>query len=63
MIWGKKKTETIGDITTRIQEGESPNWYAWRPMKLRDGRWAWFEKVYSYFETWRVGGKTYFEIP
>jgi hypothetical protein len=59
MIWGKLKKEYY----SRMEKKDKTNWFAWRPMKLRDGRWIWMERVYAYWESWRAGGKTYFELP
>ena len=59
MIWGKIKKEW----TKRCEKNDKPNCYVFLPHRLRDGRWVWFEKVYMYFETWRVWGAWYYEIP
>lgn len=34
MIWGRKKSDTQAYI-----------WFAWYPVELEDGRWAWFHHV------------------
>lgn len=33
MIWGKRIYDSCGFGTSR--------WFAWRPVRLEDGRWAW----------------------
>jgi len=40
MIWGmtnKQKGETIYS---------QKKWFAWRPVKLKDGQWVWWEYVW-----------------
>lgn len=38
MKWGKTNAQ--------VEEGREPNiWFAWHPVHLQDGRWAWLEKV------------------
>lgn len=55
----KKKRK---DFYSRAYKGSKLNWFAWRPIKLRDGRWIWLEKVYKYLETWRAGCGYYYEL-
>lgn len=38
MIWGTKYNERAVE--------EHPTWFAWRPVHLVDGRWAWWQRVY-----------------
>lgn len=40
MIWGK--------FTKEEKEGSGSlcQWFAWHPVRLRDGRWVWWETVW-----------------
>ena len=47
MIWGtKRKLENMGSICI---------WFAWHPVRLRDGRWIWWERVWWHEWTKEVG--------
>ena len=59
MIWGKLKKEYY----SRMEKKDKTNWFTLFPIRLRDGRWIWLEKVYSYIETWRCGCGRYYELP
>lgn len=59
MIWGKTDKEKSERIIRCKQ------WFAWRPVKLEDGRWCWWEKIWAMeWEHWgRFGVDYYFTIP
>ena len=39
MIWGKSPDDR------KILENWH-NWFAWRPVRMEDGRWAWLQFIY-----------------
>lgn len=39
MIWGRTKAE-------RDSYRKGHRWFAWRPVRLEDGRWAWMNTVW-----------------
>lgn len=42
MIFGKTKQQRYQMLTTKQL------WFAWHPVRLRDGRTAWLERVHRY---------------
>lgn len=56
MIWGnKRKQECMGSVC---------QWFAWHPVRLRDGRWVWWETVWLHEWTTKAGdiGRHYEQI-
>lgn len=50
MIWGKLLKEKVERVYS------CGKWFAWYPIRLKDGRWAWWEYVWrhiseSYYST------------
>lgn len=43
MIWGQKYGEREAALARRRGPHE---WFAWRPVRLDDGRWAWLRVVF-----------------
>lgn len=41
MIWGLTDAERL----RRLDRGAWQYWWAWRPVQLNDGRWAWLQKI------------------
>jgi hypothetical protein len=56
MVFGKLKKEFYSRKPKKF------TWFAVVPIRLRDGRWIWLEKVCKYFETWRCGGIHYYVL-
>jgi len=52
MLFMKKKRNNLYGV----DPNNKPNWFAWRPVRLEDGRIAWLCKVFCYFDTWYVWG-------
>lgn len=50
MIWG----ETTTQRKDRLEVWH--DWYAWYPVKLMNGRWAWFSDIYRLQVTGALGG-------
>lgn len=44
----------FGDIDTIVDDKEGDSWFAWYPILLADGRFAWLEDVCR--EQWQCGG-------
>ncbi len=46
MIWGRTKEEQwmIREKWKQNHEKETL-WFAWRPVRLKDGRWVWWQTV------------------
>jgi hypothetical protein len=57
MIWGVKTAER--------SPSRHDYWFAWHPVRLRDGRCAWFSQIYRSMEydiaAPANGGWTYYE--
>lgn len=49
MIWGRTNAQWIAHVTERRL------WFAWHPVLLRDGRWAWLEYVWRFRRSWNNG--------
>jgi hypothetical protein len=46
MTWGETDEERFKRLTT------ARLWFAWHPVRLRDGRFAWLEKVWRWREAY-----------
>lgn len=49
MIWGKTTSEKLITIYSVNQ------WFVWRPVQLKNGRWIWWEYV------WKHSWSSYFD--
>ena len=59
MIWGKTHTQKKKDKESKFPEGK--NWFAWHPVRLDDGRWAWREWLWrKRWSSWNDTGYTYY---
>jgi len=58
MIWGKSKTKKLA-----WRKLKASRWFAWYPVHLEDGRWAWLEFVrYEYWQEDFDSGYSYYLI-
>ena len=60
MIWGKKTNEKLWMYRRH-------RWFAWRPVRLEDGRWIWLEVVIREkeshpFDRWRINTLDRYEV-
>lgn len=46
MIWGKTHKELEEQLLLKDMR-----WFAWHPVRLRDGRWVWLERLNRYYNT------------
>lgn len=44
MIWGKTKTEKLKQ---KLWVYKLHAWFAWRPVKLDNGRWIWLQWIWQ----------------
>lgn len=52
MIWGLTNIER----EKRRKEKKRLGWFAWYPVRLKDGRWCWLQRVtYSFWGAWGCG--------
>jgi len=50
MIWGKTRKQQILDVQAYLRELQKDPWvcwFAWRPVKLQDGRFLWAQRYYE----------------
>lgn len=58
MIWGKTDEEQ-----KNIEKAKDARWFAWHPVKLKNGRWVWLERVArTLWGCWDGGYYEYKEI-
>jgi len=58
MIWGKTNVER-----QRLEREKNAHWFAWFPVELKDGRWAWLEYLEREpFSSWGGSGYYYGEL-